>query len=172
MSPVPCHGPSVRKVSHSVRPTNQCQGVRPAAKEKKLLPSDPSRTLSLSEGIPSQMEPELFLLPRWPVLPPIRQRKPKQDERQKATQECTCCLADCSYHNKDTQSSPADQSSRSVSTSAGPAAKEDSGLQKLKEEPGLFEINFPYRPKRGCIVDPELEPKKASAEHESLTSVS
>ncbi|KAL4004486.1 MORC family CW-type zinc finger protein [Sarotherodon galilaeus] len=98
-----------------------------------------------------------------PVLPTIRQKPSKPFQGQKSTKEYICSLADCHYKNKDTDSSPADQSLGSVSTDEGPTAQKDLGLQNLKAKPGPSVIHVPYRPKGGYIVDPELQPKRGRA---------
>ncbi|XP_005917276.1 uncharacterized protein LOC102296749 [Haplochromis burtoni] len=97
------------------------------------------------------------------VLPTIRQKPSKPFQGQKSTKEYICSLADFHYHNKDTHSSPADQSLGSVSTDKGPTPQKDLGLQNLKAKPGPSVIQVPYRPKGGYIVDPELEPKRGRA---------
>lgn len=99
----------------------------------------------------------------FPVLPTIRQKTSKPFQGQKSTEEYICSLADFHYHNKDTHSSPADQSLGSVSTDKGPTPQKDLGLQNLKAKPGPSVIQVPYRPKGGYIVDPELEPKRGRA---------
>ncbi|XP_031610509.1 uncharacterized protein LOC116331831 [Oreochromis aureus] len=98
-----------------------------------------------------------------PVLPTICQKPSKPFQGQKSTKEYICSLADCHYKNKDTDSSPADQSLGSVSTDEGPTAQKDLGLQNLKAKPGPSVIHVPYRPKGGYIVDPELQPKRGRA---------
>lgn len=98
-----------------------------------------------------------------PVLPTIRQKPSKPFQGQKSTKEYICSLADCHYKNKDTDSSPADQTLGSVSTDEGPTAQKDLGLQNLKAKPGPSVIHVPYRPKGGYIVDPELQPKRGRA---------
>ncbi|XP_006796887.1 uncharacterized protein LOC102779948 [Neolamprologus brichardi] len=98
-----------------------------------------------------------------PVLPTIRQKPSKPFQGQNSTKEYICSLADFHYHNKDTHSSPADQSLGSVSTNKGPTPQKDLGLQNLKAKPGPSVIQVPYRPKGGYIVDPELEPKRGRA---------
>lgn len=98
-----------------------------------------------------------------PVLPTIHQKPSKPFQGQKSTKEYICSLADFHYHNKDTHSSPADQSLGSVSTDKGPTPQKDLSLQNLKAKPGPSVIQVPYRPKGGYIVDPELEPKRGRA---------
>lgn len=90
-------------------------------------------------------------------------RSLQKGQGQKSTKEYICSLADFHYHNKDTHSSPADQSLGSVSTDKGPTPQKDLGLQNLKAKPGPSVIQVPYRPKGGYIVDPELEPKRGRA---------
>lgn len=173
----PCDARETTHTVSSIRVPSQQECVGQTAQEMSP-PSKPRSVLPRSERVktsqvssvrsPCQKETKPSLPSAWPVLPRIPQKASKQVQGQKTAKGhgsvvYTCRLIDCPYHNKPKEMSAVDRELGPVRTSTGPSVKRDPGLEKPMAEPRRFEVQVPYRPKGGPIVDPELVPKRTRA---------
>nr|XP_046231943.1 uncharacterized protein LOC124052079 [Scatophagus argus] len=119
----------------------------------------------LSVKDPSEKETKWALPSAQAELPPIPQKaSPQQVQGRKSTKKrgsrtFICRLNDCPYHKKPQEEGAVDRDLETAEISTKPTAKSEAGQQKSLAVSKTFDLQLPYRPKGGFIIDPELAPK-------------